>query len=436
MLVSVFTPTHDPTYLADVYRCLKEQTHAEWEWVIVPNGASSKLIEQLVHRWAATDKRIRVYSYPPDAPQNNVGALKKFACDYCLGDLFLEYDHDDLITADCLASVVAAAKKAGSNAFIYSDDVTLNEDGTSARYDPSYGWEHYAWVHQGKTHFVNKHFDATPRSLCEILYSPDHVRVWTKEAYQLSGGHNPALPVGDDHELIVRTYLAGAEFHYIRRPLYIHKLRKNNTFIPRVEEIQKRSRKTRDQYLHALVAEWCRREQLPMLDLGGAHNCQDGYIPVDKALPEGSGPGLKIDVFELAACYKPGTVGCIRACDFLEHIPSTDIPRLFNMFYEILAPGGWLLTHTPSVSDGEGKMGWGAFQDPTHVSFWTPNNWLYYTDRDKAKYVPEIACRFQNVRMGIWFPSKQHKEMRLPYLISDCCALKDENRYWPGPRSI
>ncbi|WP_438315713.1 hypothetical protein ACSHWO_26925 [Streptomyces sp. HUAS TT3] len=54
-------------------------------------------------------------------------------------------------------------------------------------------------------------------------------------------------------------------------------------------------------------------------------------------------------------------MGLVRAVDFLEHVPQK-IP-LINELYRLLAPGGMLLSLTPS-SDGRG-----AYQDPTHVAY-------------------------------------------------------------------
>lgn len=435
MLVSAFTPTHDPTYLADVYACLQEQTHKDWEWVVVPNGKSMGQICALLQKWADQDSRVKIFPYPKDQPAGNIGALKKYACDNAKGDLYLEYDHDDIITPDCFETVVAAAIKAGPLAFIFSEDVTLNEDGTSVRYGSDWGWRHYPWTFRGRTHYVNRRFTVQPRTLCEILYSPDHVRVWTKEAYKKTGGHNAALIVGDDHELMVRTYLAGVEYVPIDRSLYIHRLRKNNTSVPRTKEIQKVSRATRDKYLFDLVTEWCKRESLPMYDLGGAHNCPPNYVPVDKALPEGVA-GLKQDVFEFLNTCKPNTVGCIRAADFLEHLPSTAIPEFMNKVYDALVPGGWLLSHTPAVCDDAGRCGRGAWQDPTHLSGWSTNNFWYYTNSQYAKYVPEIRCRFQAVVLKNYYPSDWHNTHLIPYVRADLCALKDANDHWPGPKHI
>ncbi len=49
---------------------------------------------------------------------------------------------------------------------------------------------------------------------------PNHVRAWRRDAYRRIGGHDAALPVADDYELLVRTFLHG-RMARIPRPLYV-----------------------------------------------------------------------------------------------------------------------------------------------------------------------------------------------------------------------
>ena len=48
------------------------------------------------------------------------------------------------------------------------------------------------------------------------------------------------------------------------------------------------------------------------------------------------------------------------------------VVELMNAIYRALVPGGWVLAATPST-DGRG-----AFQDPTHCSFWNVPNSFWY----------------------------------------------------------
>lgn len=436
MLVSVFTPSHDPTWLPEVWACLKAQTYENWEWVVVPNGEGMDRVRAVVEQLTEGDPRVVIE--PSDG--GGIGFLKRFACEHSHGDLLMEYDHDDLITDDCIEAVVDAAKKLPKACFIYSDDVTLNEDLTSCCFIKEFGWEHYEWEYKGNTYHVNRQFDVHPRSICEILYAPDHVRVWSREAYKIVGGHNRDLSMCDDHDIMIRTYLAGIPFEHIRRPLYIHRLRKNNTCIPNVGKIQEMSRNNRDKYLHALVKEWCRREKLPMYDLGGAHNCPPGYTPIDMSPAVLKAGGIQLDVLDGGKegglnRFPDNSVGCFRAFDFLEHIPPEKVVFLMNKLYDKLVPGGWLLTMTPAVCDDDGRCGRGAYQDPTHVSFWSSNNTWYFSKKTHAKFVPEIRCRFQTVRLNNGYPSEWHREHLIPYVTWDAAAIKP-GVYWPGPVEI
>lgn len=439
MLVSVFTPSHDPKWLRDAWNSLKAQTYKDWEWVVVPNGDDAGLVTEMLAKIVGGDIRVRILPY---SGEQKIGALKRFACDHCLGDLFLEYDHDDLLTADCLDAVVEAATAAGPLCFIYSDDVTCDFDGNSITFDKNFGWQHYEWQHLGRVYTVNANPPVTARSLCEILYAPDHVRVWSRSAYKVAGGHNPDMAVSDDHDLMVRTYLKGIDFVHIPRPLYFHRVTKDSTSRVRVEEINKVSRTITDLHLHDLVIEWCRREGLDMLDLGGAHNCPMGFIPVDKNLTQEavvSPDGIRVDVVEKPLYAFTKKVGCIRAMDFLEHIPAAAVPRLLSDLYECLVPGGWLLTRTPAVCDDNGRAGRGAFQDPDHKSFWSSNNWWYFVNREFSKYLNpgQYRGRFQAVRLMNGYPSKWHHTHLIPYVTADLMSLKDDDKnYFPGVRLI
>jgi hypothetical protein len=188
-------------------------------------------------------------------------------------------------------------------------------------------------------------------------------------------------------------------------------------------------------YLHPMIAEWCKREGLGMYDLGGGHRCPAAFTPVDMDLPEGI-LGIKLDVTTqpIGDFTGVGRVGCFRAVDFFEHIPSTKVPQLMNDLYAALAHGGWLITETPAVSDRDGRVGWGAFRDPTHVSFWCDDSWRYYTESELGRFVRAIKCRFQEVRIWNDYPSEAHHQTKCPYVFADLCAGKTGKRLPGGLR--
>lgn len=384
----------------------------EVEWIVLLNGGA---------KWpdAPMDRRVVViedHDLPP-----RIGAIKRRAFEAATGEVLIELDHDDELLPGALGKIWDSLyRDARSNvsAFFYSSALELREDGSPVLYGQQWGWEHATCNGVG----YNVAFPATPRSLCEIFFAPNHVRAWTRRAYVDAGGHDPALEVCDDHDLLIRTYLAGAQFIREPLPLYIqHFHGSNSQHGERNARIQRKQAELRDANLTALVHEWCRRNDYAMLDLGGAHGCPSGYTPVDLVACDG---GIVWDVAERGLPPLDRPVGCVRAKDFLEHVPIGKVVPLMNHIHRRLMPGGFLFSLTPST-DGRG-----AFQDPTHVSFWNDNSWLYYTQAEQAKYVPAITARFQMVQGGTFPLNDWGREHQILYTQANLCALHGQRQ--PG----
>lgn len=403
----------------------------EWEWIVLLNGD------------ARADSRGPKWSPPKNMPQvrviehadesRNIGALKRRCCIEATGDVFIELDHDDELLPGCLPWIIKTVSPFSCDTarlFLFSPTHELDGNGQARTYGNAFGWEH-ATV-DGLTY--NIPFEVTPRSLCEIFFAPNHVRAWTRAAYMATGGHDANMEVGDDHDLIIRTYLEGAAFLCAPRPLYIQHFHGGNSqHGERNARIQAQQAVTRDKYLTRLIHEWCKREHLAMLDLGGAFGCPEGYIAVDVLRPDSDERhwikwNVESDGIPSAQRLKSfgafAGIGCIRAKDFLEHIHQPLVVGVMNSIHHALAPGGWLLSMTPST-DGRG-----AFQDPTHVSFWNENSFLYYTSQHQSKYVPHITAQFQAVQLGTVFPGEWEKQKNIPYVQANLCALHGQRQ--PG----
>ena len=428
MKLSVFTPTHKPEYLAQAHASLAAQSWQDWEWVLVPNGPAFAIPEAL-----RADPRVRIVPAPDWISRLGIGMLKRYSCEQCRGDVLVELDHDDILLPGALAKIAQAVD--GGAGFVYSDFANFRADGTCEVYDSAYGWESYQVAHAGRTYTAMRAFEADASSLHLIYYAPNHVRAWTLDAYRRAAGHDSTLGVVDDHDLVCRTYLAGVEFKHIPECLYLYRLQSGgqNTYLQRNAEIQQRQQQVSDRYVYGLIAEWSRRKGLAMYDLGGATGRPEGFLSVDLHDAD-----LICDVRK-GLPLPDGSVGCIRAFDFLEHIPTCRdagcdhgadgmaakcIVGLMNEIYRVLAPGGWIISRTPST-DGRG-----AFQDPTHVSFWNPNSFWYYTRREQARYVPGIRGRFQGTRIWQTFPTEWHRANNIPYVYADLVALKGQRQ--PG----
>ncbi len=426
-MYSLFTPTHNPQFLDDTFKSVVQQTRSDWEWVVVPNNG----VEIPAH--IVQHPQVRVVPAPDWVARLGVGALKRFACEQCNGDWFVELDHDDFLFPEALAELALAA--AGGAGFVYSDCANFRSDNSSEVFDARYGWESYPVELDGVRYTAMRSFPADASSLHLIYYAPNHFRAWSRDAYVRSGGHDSTLPVVDDHDLVCRTYLAGVPFHHVPICLYLYRLIDGgqNTYIQRNAEIQSRQQSVSNKYVYSLIAEWARRSELPSYDLGGAHNCPPGFKSIDL-----EGADVNCDI-QRGLPFADSSVGCIRAYDFLEHIPNCRdstcthgadgvSPRcvvgVMNEIYRVLAPGGWLISRTPST-DGRG-----AFQDPTHVSYWNPNSFWYYTRQEQARFVRGIACRYQATRIWQDYPSDWHKTNQILYVYADLVALKGQRQ--PG----
>ena len=124
------------------------------------------------------------------------------------------------------------------------------------------------------------------------------------------------------------------------------------------------------------------------LNIGSGVRNKPSYINVD--IRKDVGADIVADLSKDFP-FKPDTIDEVRASDFLEHIPIGKTIGLIEEIYRVLKPNGMFKHSTPST-DGRG-----AFQDPTHVSFWNVNSWLYYTNPTWNIY--DIKALFGIIRL-------------------------------------
>jgi glycosyltransferase involved in cell wall biosynthesis len=405
--VSVITPSHAPRFLSEAFASLRAQTFADWEWVVLLNAGAT---------WApdVADARVRVLVH--DEPVAGVGEAKARASGHARGDILLELDHDDILHPEALARVAAAFDAHPEASLVYSHAASIDEQGAplDTVYNADMGWTYGQTEWDGVRHNYPVSFAPTPHNISYIWFAPNHVRAFRRESYERVGGHDISLQILDDHELMSRLYQDGP-FIAIDECLYLQRLHGGNTHrIPEVNaDIQQRTVALYDQHIEANALAWAKREGLLCLDFGAAHGKPGDYLGVDMR----AAPGVDIvAVMPDRVDLPDNSVGVIRAVDFFEHI--VDKVALINELYRLLAPGGMLLSQTPST-DGRG-----AFQDPTHVAFYNENSFWYYTDENYARYVPEIEARFQVSRLHTHFPSDWHRQANISYVGANLIALK------------
>ncbi len=407
--ISVITPTNSTEFYARAKKSLLCQTEKDWEWIVLWNGGV---------RVESDDPRIKCIV--SQIGLANVGALKREACLNCDAPYILEFDHDDELDREALAKAIAAFETTKA-AFVFSDSAHVDKNGRPPMFRSDYGWKLTPKKFHGEQ--LPQLFpcydrpELLPQNVSRIHFAPDHLRAWTADAYVKAGGHNAGLKVCDDLDLMVRIYLtSGGNFHYIPECLYKYNVHGENTWLKNTGLIADLSNQIHDANIENLaLAHWKPRGKR-CVDLGGGIDCPKGWEACDT-----HDAAVTTDL-DKPWPFESNSVGVFRAHDIIEHLRNP--VHVMNEAYRCLVHGGLFCTEVPST-DGRG-----AFQDPTHVSFWNANSFWYYTKSQQARYLKHASlnCRFQAVRILDYFPSEWHQTHRIPYVKAHLAAIKD------GPR--
>ena len=102
------------------------------------------------------------------------------------------------------------------------------------------------------------------------------------------------------------------------------------------------------------------------LNLGCCDAILPGFVNVDLV----PAPGVEPADLRVPWPWPDSSVEYIRAWDIIEHLP--DKILTMNEMYRVLTPGGRTEIAVPTTE------GSGAWQDPTHVSFWNRRSFIYF----------------------------------------------------------
>jgi len=415
---SIITPTHSRAnlpYLIELYESIISQTYKHWEWIIYLNGELKKTDLPLT---ILNNKKIRVFRY--DGENTNIGFLKSNAFSLAVNDIFVEVDHDDMITFDCLHELNVAYQNK-EYGFVYSNNAIYHMDNAFIPYDNSYGWTYTNFDYKGKKLIAMNSFEPSSHSVGLIWYAPDHIRSWRKEVYYEVGGYDPNRYICDDHDILLRTFLK-TKFYFIPKVLYIYRVTGNNTYLKRNEEIQTTTVNLFLEYAQRLAEKEADDLGLLKIDLGGGINGKNGYTTIDLE------NGDIIHDLNKGIPLEDNSVYVVNASHIIEHLHD----KHFTMkeIHRVLAHGGWVFIEVPST-DGRG-----AFQDPTHVSYWNENSFLYYTSAYLGNFIKNTDIRFQEFRRHTWFPNEWLKSLNVCVTSWWAVANKPGGKRLPGKLEI
>lgn len=421
MLISVFTPTNNTTWLREAWDSLRDAV-VDFEWVVGLNGNPD-------------------ISNIPDDPRvvridlgewKGVGAAKRALCEAARGEVLVELDHDDVLACGALEDVRNVFQEHPEVGFAYSDCASwLDSTGKPHVYSSAYGWTSYPCEIRGRNLIAMRAFPPSVERLSTILYAPNHVRAWRKSAYEAAGGHDPTLDVGDDYDLVLRTFLV-TKFCHIQKPLYGYRHRADgaNTWLKNMDKIQElcgvgkdRSKPTagqplplRDKYFHRLVERDCDLRNLPKVDLGGGISPAPGWTSLDIS----GNPNIKWDVFGSKRLpFADASIGAFRAFDFLEHGEDADAFWLMDEIHRCLVSGGHFVSCTPHA------LGIGSSCDPSHRSRWDERRFLYWCSDELRPFLqsayPPARAKFKPLRLFTEMRSMGPTpwKFEIPYVVAD-----------------
>lgn len=241
-LVSVCTTSYKSgEKIMRPFHSLLKQIYTNWEWVIFDDSPKCHPNFELLTFLTTQDPRIRIYRASDNCAV--IGDVKFNSCRLAHGEILVEVDHDDELTDDCLQMLVDAFKQFPDADFAFTDCAELYE-GNCAPFKYCEGYcfgygGYYRQKYQDKLLNVARSANINPKTIRNIIGVPNHVRAWKTSFYDKIGGHNYLLPVADDYELIVRTFLKGKMVKIPHLGYLQYRNKDGNTTFTRNDEITK-----------------------------------------------------------------------------------------------------------------------------------------------------------------------------------------------------
>jgi glycosyltransferase involved in cell wall biosynthesis len=419
MKFSLITPTHkveNIPFLLELYESIVEQSYQNWEWVLYISGALS--IYDIPEKIKQNNK-VSIYINECKDIEQPIGKIKKEAFLLGTGDILVEVDHDDILVDNCLQELYNVYSTKHDIGFVYSDDAVYCMNNTFIPFSKQHGWTYRTFIWKNKELIAMNSFSPTSHSFSYIYYAPDHVRSWRRTTYLKLGGHNPNLAISDDIELLQRTYARTGVYH-IPKVLYIYRMHDNNTWPQKADKIKKLSRSLFDTHIRSLAEKDANKKGLLKIDIGGA---KGRYSPEYKVIDIEKSADIVADL-NIGIPLSDNSVGVVNAHHILEHLKDPILSM--QEIHRVLCHGGWAFIEVPST-DGRG-----AWQDPTHVSFWNINSFWYYTNKKYAHFISNNNIRFQIYKLTDYYPSPFHKKHNIVVTCAVLVAIKNNEERFPG----
>ena len=195
---SIITPVFNPRYRYFL-RCAKsvrKQSFRDWEWCIVDDGSTKRLIWPIIRFLASFNRRISTRRRDTNG---GISVASNDALSLANGRFVVPLDHDDRLKKRALQLVSEAVERSPEAQLLYSDEEVINGRGRLLRYFRKPEW-------------------SPERLLCQNYCN--HLSVLDRTLVQQVGGYREEYDGAQDHDLVLRVTELTSNVVHIASPLY------------------------------------------------------------------------------------------------------------------------------------------------------------------------------------------------------------------------
>jgi hypothetical protein len=181
-LISIVVPVYQarPAWLQRCVRSVQSQHYENWELLLVEDGPADAKMRRAIQQWCQAEQRIHARFL--DEREGIAGATNAGIA-MARGRFIGLLDHDDELTPDALAWMVAAHNRRPDAQWFYSDEDKLSR-----------------W---GRRHGAYFKPDFSPEMLLATMFTC-HLSVYGTAALRRVGGLRPGFDGAQDHDLALR----------------------------------------------------------------------------------------------------------------------------------------------------------------------------------------------------------------------------------------
>lgn len=181
-LISIVMPVYevDEKWLRLCIESVCTQLYENWEFCIADDFSQSPHIKKILSEYQAKDSRFKIIFRTENG---HISAASNSALSLATGEFVALLDNDDELSENALFEVVKELNKFPNAQFLYSDEISINENGECIDYVPKPNWN------------------------VDLFYSMNflnHLSIYRREILEKIGGFRIGFEGSQDYDLALR----------------------------------------------------------------------------------------------------------------------------------------------------------------------------------------------------------------------------------------